>query len=269
MDTELLERLKELGLSEYEARAYLVLAKGSVISAEEVSERSEVPKGRIYDVLNSLSEKSLVRCDESRPKRYSAVDPETSVGRLLSSREKELSRKEKKYEEAADEAKDLLSRLGSDDSVESGSGFWTTAVHEENAKELLFERFSTAEDEILICASSGDTPREIQKKFVEKIYGILADGVDVRLITGEDDELVDLSLLIEEGLELRRIDDVPRQRFNVIDSSEACIEVLHPSDESEILSVINFRDGRVVDELHTTFESLWERGERERQGGTN
>ncbi len=76
--------LRDLGLSEYEARVYRALLSAGPATAKELSRRSDVPMGRIYDVLNGLEATSLIRSQQSsRPKKYAPVEPETALPRLL------------------------------------------------------------------------------------------------------------------------------------------------------------------------------------------
>ena len=46
--------LRDLGLSEYEARVYRTLLDTGPTTAKELSRESEVPMGRIYDVLANI-----------------------------------------------------------------------------------------------------------------------------------------------------------------------------------------------------------------------
>ena len=63
--------LRDLGLSEYEASAFRSLLDTGPTTAKELSRASDVPMGRIYDVLNSLETYQLVRSQTaSRPKKY-------------------------------------------------------------------------------------------------------------------------------------------------------------------------------------------------------
>ena len=74
--------LRDLGLSEYEARAYRALLRSGPTTAKELSRTSDVPMGRIYDVLNGLEQHRLVRSQAaSRPKKYAAVEPEVGLDR--------------------------------------------------------------------------------------------------------------------------------------------------------------------------------------------
>src|SRR6056297_3398596 len=141
--------LRDLGLSEYEARAYRALLNTGPTTAKDLSRASEVPMGRIYDVLNSLETQNIVRSQTaSRPKKYVAVEPETALDRLLDDKKEELEAKAEQYE-------DIVSELG--DQLEAGDHvdepFWTAAVGPEETLNLLLERLAAADDRIVIVGS--------------------------------------------------------------------------------------------------------------------
>jgi len=69
------ERLQRIGLSEYEARAYLTLLKDHLNSASKLSEKSGVPRTKIYSVLESLEHKGWIRIYSGIPLLFKAVDP--------------------------------------------------------------------------------------------------------------------------------------------------------------------------------------------------
>ncbi|MFQ6062532.1 MAG: TrmB family transcriptional regulator, partial [Methanosarcinales archaeon] len=77
------EKLRSLGLSSYEVKAYLTLLKLDVSDANKIAIRAKIPTGRIYNILNSLTEKGLIRVQESRPRKYSCVEPHIVIQRLL------------------------------------------------------------------------------------------------------------------------------------------------------------------------------------------
>ncbi len=86
-----IERLKKLGLNNYESRAYLVLLKLGNAVADEIAIKAKIPMGRIYDVLSSLEEAHLVLTQTTRPKRYTPVGPATSLKRLSGNKLNELN----------------------------------------------------------------------------------------------------------------------------------------------------------------------------------
>ena len=55
------EKLQRIGLTEYEAKAYLTLLRDHLNSASKLSEKSGVPRTKIYSVLESLERKGWIR----------------------------------------------------------------------------------------------------------------------------------------------------------------------------------------------------------------
>ena len=68
--------LQKLGLSEYEARAYLALAKLGPSSVREIVSESHIPRNKAYDALEHLEQKNKVATLPVSPKKYIIVDPE-------------------------------------------------------------------------------------------------------------------------------------------------------------------------------------------------
>ncbi len=87
---ELVARLRNLGLSSYEAKAYLVLVKNGVMTSTEIAKEARIPQPRVYDVLKGLEEKGLVMVSEGRPRLYRAEDPRVALKRLIESVERRL-----------------------------------------------------------------------------------------------------------------------------------------------------------------------------------
>ena len=67
--------LKGIGLTMYEAQAYITLTSLISASAVEVSEKSKIPRSKIYDVLKKLNEKNFIEIEDGRPLVYTAKSP--------------------------------------------------------------------------------------------------------------------------------------------------------------------------------------------------
>jgi sugar-specific transcriptional regulator TrmB len=85
------ETLSALGLTAYEARAYMALIRRDSSAAAEVARLSGIPRQRVYDVLASLVEKGLASSRPGSPVKYAALAPELAIERLLYSRREELA----------------------------------------------------------------------------------------------------------------------------------------------------------------------------------
>jgi HTH-type transcriptional regulator, sugar sensing transcriptional regulator len=85
-----IEPLTQLGLTSYEAKAYIALTRRGSFSAAEVARLAGLPRQRIYDVLNSLVERGLAVGRPGRVDKYSATDPKVAIERLLGGHRKRL-----------------------------------------------------------------------------------------------------------------------------------------------------------------------------------
>ncbi len=98
---EIIEKLRELGFTEYEARAYTALLLLGEGKAEEISRKARIPLPRVYSTLESLKERGFIQILESRPKRYCLIDPKKAISRYIEMRrkalEEELKREERRW----------------------------------------------------------------------------------------------------------------------------------------------------------------------------
>jgi sugar-specific transcriptional regulator TrmB len=82
MKEGIVDGLKKLGLTEYEAKAYATLVGVGEATAREVHELSRVPRTRIYDILRELGNKGFVEFVQGPPTYYRAVEPDRVMERL-------------------------------------------------------------------------------------------------------------------------------------------------------------------------------------------
>jgi sugar-specific transcriptional regulator TrmB len=145
---EPIEKLRQLGLTEYEAQAYLVLVKGSQMTAEEVARKAKIPIPRVYGVLDSLKKLGLIVILKGRPKKYEIVDPDEGLQNLIDLRRQVAEESIRQLGEVCVEVKDQLSpvfwrrrlRIRPEDLLESLENL---AIAEKKTKELISEATST------------------------------------------------------------------------------------------------------------------------------
>lgn len=70
---EIFAALAQLGLGQYEARAYCALLARSPMNGHEVAKASGVPPSKIYDTLARLIEKGAVLVERGEPVSYAAL----------------------------------------------------------------------------------------------------------------------------------------------------------------------------------------------------
>jgi len=261
--------LRDLGLSEYEARAYRSLLETGPTTAKELSRVSDVPMGRIYDVLNSIEQYNLVRSQSaSRPKRYVAVEPTTALDRLLADKKRELSERADQYEDIVDE---LSGELRSTDPVEET--FWTAAVGPEDAADLLLERLSAADDRIVMVLSTYTEQffdlDEVGTLVVDELTAAMDRGVGIRLLLRPDvvpalpesvGERYRETLTERDRFSVRTSENVSGS-FTLVDETEVVIEVPHPLRRSETFAVIDLKDREFAESVRGEFEPRWRKAD--------
>ncbi|MFQ5575686.1 MAG: TrmB family transcriptional regulator [Anaerolineae bacterium] len=84
-----LEKLSAIGLSKYEALAYLALLKKNHTPALNIADRAGIPRQRIYDVLNNLQTKGLCFAQAGRPRSYGAYPPKRALTASLNYRKQQ------------------------------------------------------------------------------------------------------------------------------------------------------------------------------------
>jgi len=102
--------LKEIGLTEYEARIYLALLELGKATSGEILNKAELRTGKIYEILNSLKNKGLVsEIIESGVKKFSPADP-NRVHNYLEEKKQQIIKQEEDFEKILP---DLLSKINS------------------------------------------------------------------------------------------------------------------------------------------------------------
>ena len=79
IEERLRRALRNLGLTDYEMRAYISLLKAGKLTASELSEAAGVPYSKIYDVLESLKKKGWIRGEGGRPAKFYARPPKVAL----------------------------------------------------------------------------------------------------------------------------------------------------------------------------------------------
>ena len=85
-NSDTFELLEKLGLTEYEAKTLSTLFKLKEAQAPNISRTAQVPKTRVYDVLEKLIAKDLLIEIKGRPKLYRAIDPQKAIDLLINSK---------------------------------------------------------------------------------------------------------------------------------------------------------------------------------------
>ncbi|MFW9906915.1 MAG: TrmB family transcriptional regulator [Candidatus Thorarchaeota archaeon] len=257
------DQLEQFGLSKYESRVYLCLLTGDK-TAKEIVENSDIPTGRIYDVLGSLESRGLTEKQDSRPKKYIAIDPTIALQKLLAKQEAKLNLLKRE----ADNIETKLAQLRKQ-RPEEGI-FWSVATFADNQAILRHnEKINEAKSELLLHLDfSSTTPIALNQntpQFLQNIREIAQSGVDVKIIIGgiTKDSLLSLFSDFSHFIPLLhpieiRVSEIKTYTFDVIDSEKTLVKIMNPVKPDEYFALIYVWQKRFAVELRDKFLSLWE-----------
>jgi len=215
MDQKIVQTLKTLGFTEYEAKAYVALAGLGMATAREVHEVSGVPQGRIYAVLRGLAENGYLEIQEGSPTYYHAEDPVEVINSL-----RDL------FCKSVDESVQELRSLRYD--TRPPSPFWS--VHSEwGIKNRVQSLVRNARESVIIMAVNPEALRAFlpdlkkarKKVSLNIISNDKADFAGMNLRVHEPDEAL-LEFFME--MEMHRPAHVPEGKvdfFMLVDGREA------------------------------------------------
>jgi PAS domain S-box-containing protein len=149
-----LHRLREFGLSEYAARAYLALLDLGVAEARDVSTLSKVPQAKIYHVLEQLHEKGLAVILPEFPKKYAPVPFPEYLDRLHDEHARAADAIARDREVLAD----MFRVLG--DTDVGNRGFFTVIRGRRNVMAKLVEMLQGAKSDLLVVGTTGFASRQ-------------------------------------------------------------------------------------------------------------
>jgi HTH-type transcriptional regulator, sugar sensing transcriptional regulator len=88
ISNELIESLKTLGLTEYEAKVYSALVMFDRAEVKQVYEYLDAPKPSVYQSLRSLTDKGLVQVVNAKPAIYRATPPKIAIKHMMEAHKK-------------------------------------------------------------------------------------------------------------------------------------------------------------------------------------
>lgn len=87
-----IEYLQSLGLTEYQAKAVVVMFLRKECTAKEISELTGIPLTKVYQVLESLNDKELVSGSFGKPKLYKTITPNALITKLIKKKERRVKK---------------------------------------------------------------------------------------------------------------------------------------------------------------------------------
>lgn len=251
------ERLVELGLTSYEAKAYLALMRRDASTAAEVARLARIPRQRIYDVLATLVQKGLAKQRPGSPARYSPVSPEFAIERLVIERREELDRLERSSREMIE----ALAPAFAAGQQERDPLDYIEVLRDRNAiNERFGELQENIREEILVF-----TKPPYAKPAQENVEGLevsrkhRARSVYEYSALDDPDFAAGVRRFIEAGEEARFVEELPL-KLVIIDQKFVMFGMEDPVAGQSELTIVVVEHSALAKVLKVAFDAIWAQG---------
>jgi len=165
--------LQEFGLTDYEIRSYTSLLEIGPATASELSEASDVPYSKIYEVLGSLEKKGWIESEHGRPSKYYPKPPSVAMEITRSQLENSLKTNEALIH---DELQPLYEKKG----VREHPDIWIVRGNF-NVLSKIRETIEHVQKEVLAAVPA--IPDDIVEMLIPSVKLIADRGVKVQIMT--------------------------------------------------------------------------------------
>lgn len=188
--------LGRLGLTEYEAKTLVALMKSKETEAPDISRLAQVPKTRVYDVLDRLIKRKLVIEIFGRPKKYRVVDAKDVFNLLLKQKHDELN----ELEETANE---LVQSFESAEEIDESLEKVMKVKDRHDFLRILGQEIDSAQEQV-VAFTHLDKEHGILKESLKKARG---KKVNVKVLSSVPKEVAAVAKeLSDSGVELKDLD---------------------------------------------------------------
>ncbi|MDD5192093.1 MAG: helix-turn-helix domain-containing protein [Candidatus Nanoarchaeia archaeon] len=256
---EFLSRLRKIfDLNLYEVRVWTALLSRGVSTAGELSNISDVPRSRTYDILETLEKKGFIVMKLGKPIKFVALKPEEVIERV-----------KKNLVKDADERSKRLERLKGEEVLDELNTLFTTGVKfvepsdlsgslrgRQNVYNHLDMMIREAESTITIVTTAAGLNRKLDA-LLPSLEKAKKRGVKIRIAAKVNESNRQFAKDLGKVAEVRDTGEV-RARFAIIDSEQLLFMVLdddkvHPNYDVAVWLSTEF----FAQAMEQLFEAAW------------
>ena len=256
---EFLGRLRKIfDLNLYEVKVWTALLSRGTSTAGELSNISDVPRSRTYDILESLEKKGFIVMKIGKPIKFVALKPEEVVERV-----------KKNLMNQAKERTQRLENLKGDDVLEELSGLFTKGIKfvepsdlsgslkgRQNLYNHLDMMIRDAEKTITIVTTAEGLNRKLEA-LMPSLEKCKKRGVKIRIAAPIDKNNIKIAKELSKVGEVKNMDKI-KARFMLIDSNQLMFMLLddekfHPNYDVGVWINTEF----FAQALEQLFELAW------------
>lgn len=256
LNGEVLNLLKRIGLNQYESKVYSALLSKGNSTAGEISDASNVPRSRVYDVLVSLQKKGYITTQVGRPVKYTSVSPESIITQIKLNYEQEYRKQIESFNKFEGSLLSGLKKLNKGlGTTTSESNIVTVIKGRSNIYNHMCKLINNSKNRI-VKATTPDGLEHFVKHCHSALESAKKRGVKIKIAAGIPDvkKLPENSKKIHAISKIRHIKNL-NARFFIKDGIEA-VMLLSPEDTGILV-----KSPYMASYLENLFEHAWEKGE--------
>lgn len=256
---EFLSRIRKIfDLNLYEAKVWTALLSRGVSTAGELSNISDVPRSRTYDILESLEKKGFIVMKIGKPIKFVALKPEEVVERV-----------KKNLVQIAQEKSKRLEKLRNDEVLEELNGLFTNGIKfvepsdlsgslrgRQNMYNHMDMMIRSAEKTITLVTTADGLNRKMEA-LLPAFEKAKKRGVVIRIAAPINADNIRMAREFSKVAEVRSVDGF-QGRFAIMDSEELMFMLLddksvHPNYDVAVWLSTEF----FARSLEQMFELAW------------
>lgn len=262
--------LKDIGMREYEAKAFNIVVQCRVCSADQISKMARIPLTRVYETMQSLQKTGLVTVLNTRPKKYKLVSVD-ALSNILEQKRRSMEREIEKSSAVIKEIRSMIPKNVTNGTDEAREGFWIYKGRESTIRKISEESRKSRKEVFYFSDDFSWLPR-IQKVLTDKIR----EGVPVKVLMNINSETTDtVKKLLDMGADVRAW-DIKGLRGSVSDNKKVHLVSKIPragvnqeeqygsegTDEMFMYDCLATGNPIIVNMVKTYFNVFWWRGEK-------
>ena len=259
---EFLSRLRKIfDLNLYEAKVWTALLSRGVSTAGELSNISDVPRSRTYDILESLEKKGFIVMKIGKPIKFTALKPEEVVERV-----------KKNLVVNAHERSKRLDKLRGDEVLDELNSLFTNGIKfvepsdlsgslrgRQNIYNHLDMMIRSAEKSVTLVTTAEGLNRKMEA-LSQSLERAKKRGVAVRIAAPINSDNMKIAKELAKFADIKDLTGVgPQGRFAIVDSEEVMFMLLddktiHPNYDVAVWLSTEF----FAQTLDKMFSNTWE-----------
>lgn len=259
VNEEFLSRLRKIfDLNLYEVKVWASLLSRGVSTAGELSNISDVPRSRTYDILESLEKKGFIVMKIGKPIKFIALKPEEVIERVKKNLVVDAQNKSKR-----------LDKLKDDEVMQELSGLYSNGVKyvepsdlsgsikgRQNLYNHLDMMLKNAQKEAVIVTTADGLGRKMEA-LLPAFEKAKKRGVNLRIAAPVNSDNYKIAKELSRFADVRSINS-NHGRFTLVDGKELMFMLLddksvHPSYDTGVWLSSDY----LAKSMHHMFEKSW------------